>query len=179
MEKKPAKQNSGRVLKDAVFSRIGAIYAWVCIVFWAIIAIEGFVSLASDAVHENPADYYMPYVCVALAGLHVWMLLSAKRKGRLVRDFRAYCVVLAQEPDKSISDLAATLNLPEKEVEDQIKKMCARSYFNGYIDFKRRRMVFAGDKEGLTLVHCPGCGAAAAIAQTGDVCRYCGAPLKL
>ena len=178
MKKFSAQQNNGRVLWDAVFSRVGVAVAWILIVFWAVISIGGFASLITEKVHENSADYYMPYVAVGLTLLHVRMLLSAKRTGRLVRDFRAYCAVLAQEPDKSIPDLAATLNLPPREVEEQLKKMCGRSYFNGYIDFKRQRMVFPeSEGEGIAVVSCPGCGAANAVSSAAAVCRYCGAPL--
>ena len=179
MNKNLAHQNNGRVLWDAVFARIGVIFAWFFIVFWAIICIGGFVSLFTEIVHENSADYYMPYVALALSALHVRMLLSAKRTKRLISDFRTYCAVLAQEPDKSIPDLAAALNLPPKEVENQLKKMCSRSYFNGYIDYKRQRMVFSQGADEVTLVYCPGCGAANAVSTAGAVCRYCGAPLPV
>ena len=179
MVRNPTRHNAQRVLTDTWFARLKRVIAWLGIVFWLIISIGGFSDLVHKEVHENTADYYMPYVSIALAGLHVWMLFSAGRRARLVRDFRAYCAVLAQEPDKSIPDLAAALNRPMEEVEAQIKRMCARGYFNGYVDWQRRRMVFSTDTKGFTVVHCPGCGAATAILTTGDVCRYCGAPLTI
>ena len=179
MAAKSLRQNDGQVLKDAVFARMGVIIGWIGIFLWTLLALGGFSTLFARETHENPADYYMPYVCVVLVGLHIWRLVSSKRKNCLIRDFRSYCAILAHEPDKSIPDLAATLHLPVEDVEKRIKAMCDRHYFNGYFDFARKRMVFSADTDGRTVVHCPGCGAANAILTSGDACRYCGAPLSI
>ncbi len=173
-------QNAFRVLLDTWLDRLGRIVAWVGLVFWAVIAVAGFVMLFGESTHDNSADYYMPFVCFGLAALNGWALLSIRRRHALLSDFRRYCAVFAREPDKSIPDLAAALGVSEDAAMTQLKKMCMRRYFNGYIDHSRKCMVFAGQQgEAIPdVVYCSGCGARNVIAQTGDACRYCGAPLK-
>ena len=108
------------------------------------------------------------------------LLLASRKTKRLIRDFRLYGPVLAHEPDKSVPQLAKTLNKPLEEVQGQLSEMCRRGYFNGYLDHQRQQLVFAAQPQ--TPVHvryCPGCGAKNAIKKTGDACRYCGAPLNV
>jgi hypothetical protein len=156
------------------------VIAWAGLVLWTILAIAGFSMLFGEKSHENPADYYMPYVSVGLAALNGLALLSIRRRHALLSDFRRYCAVFVREPGKSIPDLAATLGVPEETAMRQLEKMCKRRYFNGYIDYKRQCMVFTGSQDEATsdVVYCPGCGARNAIVRMGDVCRYCGVPLK-
>ena len=180
MNVKREQQNTFRVLLDTWIDHLGRVIAWVGLVFWVILAIAGFGMLLGETSHDNSADYYMPYICVALAALNGWALLSIRRRHALLSDFRRYCAVFVREPEKSIPDLAATLGVSEETVMEQLKKMCKRRYFNGYIDHSRKCMVFAGQQEAAIpdVVYCPGCGARNVVAQMGDVCRYCGAPLK-
>jgi hypothetical protein len=173
-------QNAFRVLLDTWLDRLGRIIAWVGLVFWAVIAVAGFVMLFGESTHDNSADYYMPFVCFGLAALNGWALLSIRRRHALLSDFRRYCAVFVREPGKSIPDLAATLGVSEETVMRQLEKMCRRRYFNGYIDHSRSCMVFAGrqNETAPDVVYCSGCGARNLVSQTGDACRYCGAPLK-
>ena len=173
-------QNTFRVLLDTWMDHVGRVIAWIGLVSWITLAIAGFVTLFGESSHENPADYYMPYVCVGLAALHGWALLSIRRRHALLSDFRRYCAVFVREPGKSIPDLAATLGVSEETVMRQLEKMCRRRYFNGYIDHSRSCMVFARQQNETApdVVYCSACGARNLVRQTGDACRYCGAPLK-
>ena len=173
-------QNTFRVRLDTWMDHLGRVIAWIGLVFWITLAIAGFATLFAESSHENPADYYMPYVCVGLAALNGWALLSIRRRHALLSDFRRYCAVFVREPGKSIPDLAATLGVPEETVMRQLEKMCGRRYFNGYIDHSRSCMVFAGrqNEAAPDVVYCPGCWARNLVSQTGSACRYCGAPLK-
>ena len=186
MAAKQGQQNAFRVRMDAWMGRLGGAIAWTGLILWAVFAIAGFSSLLSEKSHDNPADYYMPYVCVGLAALNGWALISIGRRRALLSDFRRYCAVFAREPDKSIPDLAAAVGVPAEKVMRQLEKMCRRGYFNGYIDHRTKQMVFSNyrypentEKPDLNVIQCPGCGALNAIAKTGDGCRYCGAPLVL
>ena len=180
MTAKKERQNTFRVLLDTWMDHLGRVIAWVGLIFWITFAIAGFATLFGETSHENPADYYMPYVCAGFAALNGWALLSICRRHALISDFRRYCAVFVREPGKSIPDLAATLGVSEETVTRQLEKMCKRRYFNGYMDHGRICMVFAGQQEVAIpdVVYCPGCGARNVVKQTGDACRYCGAPLK-
>ena len=186
MAAKQGQQNTFRVLIDTWMGRLGRVIAWAGLILCAVFAIAGFATLLSEKSHENPADYYMPYVCVGLAALNGWALVSIGRRRALLSDFRRYCAVFAREPDKSIPDLAAALGIPAEKVMLSLEKMCRRGYFNGYIDHRTKRMVFTHysspkdtEKPDLNVIQCSGCGALNAIEKTGDACRYCGTPLEL
>ena len=186
MTEKMEQQNTSRVLLDTWMDHLGRVIAWAGLVFWITFAIAGFATLFGETSHENSADYYMPYVCVGLAALNGWALVSIGRRRALLSDFRRYCAVFAREPDKSIPDLAAALGIPAEKVMLSLEKMCRRGYFNGYIDHRTKRMVFThysypkdAEKPDLNVIQCPGCGALNVIEKTGDACRYCGTPLEL
>ena len=162
-----------RVVLDIWIARIGAVIGWIFLVFWALMGIVGLAELGSaeDATHR-----VMPFVCLGLAALH-YLLIRAMRKTKdLVGDFRLYSSVLAQDPDKEIAGIANALKIPQEQVTRRMQEMCRRGYFSGHINFKAQRMEM-DPVAGLSVAHCPGCGAATAISRTGDTCRYCGAPL--
>ena len=181
MNMNASQQNTLRPLIDKWIARAGGAAAWAGIILWAMLCLVGFSSLiwpASGKTLEG-VDYVMPFVCAGLALLHGRLLLSVRRTKKLLRDFCLFCAVFAGEPDKSISDLAAALNLPLEQVMASLGEMCRRGYFNGYIDHQKQRMIFnsAGEAQSLYAIQCPGCGARSAVQGQGGVCRYCGAPL--
>ena len=173
-----AQKNTSRVLRDQWFVRVGRVFAWTWAVFWALIGLVGLGELLTGRA-ENSTDVIMPFICLALAGLHIWLIVLIRRIHGLLQDFRLYCAVFAREPDKSIPDLAASLNLPEQAVMDRLQRMCRRGYFNGYIDYRLQRMIFDAPREQSQVVYCPGCGARSVISRQGAACPYCGAPLQL
>ena len=178
MADKSPQQNAGRILKDTRQARVRRALGWTGLIFWLLISIAMFFKLFSEPTHENPADYYMPYVSLALAGLHAWMLLSSKRISRLIQDFRLYCGVLSREPEHSAAQISRILNQPLEKVMSDLQEMCKRGYFNGYLDHQSQCVVFNHQPAETNVVYCPGCGARNAISRAGDRCRYCDSPLR-
>ena len=163
-----------RIIVDTWIARIGSIFGWCCLVFWAVPAIVGLAELPEA---KRSVDYAAPIICLGLAAVH-WLLIRAmKRTKELVKDFRLYSSVLAQDPEKSIPGIAEALKLPEEQVMNRLQAMCRRGYFSGHINFRTKQMELYTN-QGFSVEHCPGCGATTAISRTGDSCRYCGAPLK-
>ena len=173
-----------RIILDLWIARIGSVIAWVWFVFWALMGVTG-VGMYVLGKAGNSTEKILSFACLGLAALH-WLIIRACRKTKdLELDFHLYCAIFANEPDKSIPEVAKAMKEPVSTVMSQLKEMCRRGYFNGYIDHRQQRMVFpafrpepAKDQD-LSVVQCPGCGAVTAVARTGDECRYCGAPLVL
>ena len=174
-----------RIMVDLWVARIGSVAAWVWFVFWALMGVTGLgmwvFGEAADATEK-----LLPFFFLGLAALH-WLVIRACRRTKdLELDFHLYCAIFAREPDKSIPEVAKAMKEPVSTVMADLKEMCRRGYFNGYIDHRTQRMVFPhyqppkkAEDSALTVIHCPGCGAVSAIANTGDPCKYCGAPLAL
>lgn len=163
-----------RITLDIWIARLGIIFGWICLVFWAIM---GAVGLSELGEAEDGVDRVMPFIALGLAALHYLLIRAMRYTRNLVEDFRLYSSVLAQDPDKEISGIAEALKIPQETVMKRLQAMCRRGYFNGHINYKAQRMELEPEL-GLSVEHCPGCGATTAIGNTGDVCRYCGAPLK-
>ena len=112
-----------RIILDTWIARIGSIFGWCCLVFWAVPAIVGLAELPEA---KRSVDYAAPVICLGLAAVH-WLLIRAmKRTKELVKDFRLYSSVLAQDPDKSIPGIAEALKLPEEQVMNRLQAMCRR-----------------------------------------------------
>ena len=161
-----------RIILDIWIARLGSVFGWVFLVFWAMM---GIVGLANIGEAQDGMDRVLPFVCLGLAALHYLLIRAMKKTRDLVGDFRLYSAVLAQDPDKEISGIANALKIPQEQVVKRLQEMCRRGYFSGHINFQTQQMELNTD---LSIEHCPGCGATTAISRTGDTCRYCGAPLK-
>ena len=167
-----------RITLDVWLARFGSVFGWFWLIFWLSIGIVGLGELVSGKASAT-VDVVMPFVCLGFAVLNVFLIRSCRKTKMLVKAFRLYSAYFSHEIEKSIPDAAKAFDIPVETALRQLQEMCRRGYFNGYIDHQRQCMVFPEDKPGLTLAHCPGCGAATAIAKTGDTCRYCGAPLLM
>ena len=170
-----------RITLDLWLARFGSVFGWVWMIFWIVPGVYGLFEVILGKA-ETTADFVMPWICFGLAFPHYLIIRSARKTRALIADFRVYCAVFAQEPDKSIPEAAKALKEPVETVFRQLKEMCGRGYFNGYIDHRTQRMVFPGCEQeqtggGVTVVHCPGCGAPNAVSSGGGACRYCDAPL--
>ena len=174
-----------RITVDLWVARIGSIFAWVWFVFWALMGVTG-VGMYIFGEAENATEKILPFACLGIAAIH-WMLIKFCRRTKdLELDFHLYCAIFAKEPNKSIAEVAKAMKEPVSVVMADLKEMCRRGYFNGYIDHRTKCMVFPhyrppvnAEKPDVNVLQCPGCGAVNAIAQTGDACKYCGAPLEL
>ena len=175
-----ATNNPARIRRDSWIARFGSILAWAGLIFWGLIFAVS-IGEVLDGSAEEPVDKIMPFVCLGLAGAHVLLLLRSRKTKGLIKDFRIYCAVFAREPDRSVPEMAKTLNIPLETALSRLQEMCRRGYFNGYIDHQKQQMVFHGVQEtqNLHIACCPGCGARTAIARQGDACRYCGSPLHI
>ena len=159
-----------RVILDFWIARIGAVFGWVCLVFWGMISI-----IALTDRKDEPLDWGMTGICIGLAALHYFLIRRMRATRELVEDFRLYSSLIAQGNDQ-IPALSGELGADEEAVMGNLQRMCRRGYFHGHMDLQERRLVLdtAGEQY---VARCPGCGATTAIYKTGDVCRYCGAPL--
>ena len=170
-------KNTSRVTVDKVLSLLCRISGWFWAVFWVTIGVVGLFQVLAGKPDAKAVDWAMPFICLGIAALNVRLIRYANRLSQLLKDFRLYCAVFAREPDKSIPDLAAALNLPAEDVLKRLQTMCKRGYFNGYIDFQQQRMLLdtaGGDSK---VISCPGCGARSAVSAPGGRCPYCGSPL--
>ncbi len=174
-----------RIIMDLWVARIGSIAAWVWLVFWALMGVTG-VGMFISGQAEDTTEKILPFFCLGLAALHWLAVKACRRTKELELNFHLYCAIFAKEPNKSIQEVAKAVREPVSDVMADLKEMCRRGYFNGYIDYRTERMVFPHyrppentEKPDLNVIQCPGCGAVNAIAQTGDACKYCGAPLEL
>ncbi len=182
---KQTMHRSWRVAVDLWIARFGSVFAWFWLVLWGLLGITGLAELIAGEA-KNSTDVVLPFILLGVAALH-WLVVAACRKTKdLELDFHQYCAFFSRNPDKSIPELAKAIKEPENTVQRQLKEMCRRGYFNGYIDHRTQRMVFPHyrppvdpEKPDLNVLQCPGCGAVNAIAKTGDICKYCGAPLEL
>ena len=161
-------QNQARIFLDIWLARLGSVFAWVWLVFWGVIGVAGFF------VIHGADEIYLPVICLGLAALHALIIRSARRTKDLVKDFRLYSSVLAH--DRNVNDLSAAVGSTREEVLKKLREMCRRGYFNGHLDLKNDAMVFREAPEAY-VARCPGCGAAARVYRSGDLCRYCGTPL--
>ena len=173
-EKKPGMpENKLRIILDIWIARLGSVFGWICLVFWAMMGIVGIAELGNA---KDGTERVLPIVCLGLAAIHYLLIRAMKKTKELVGDFRLYSSVLAQDPDKEIAGIAEALKIPQEQVMRRMHEMCRRGYFSGHINFQTRRMELNTGRD-LSVEHCPGCGATTAISRTGDTCRYCGAPL--
>ncbi len=174
-----------RIALDLWAARVGSVVAWAWFVFWALVGITG-VGIFLSGQAEDATEKILPFFCLGLSALH-WLAIKACRRTRkLEMNFHLYCAVFAKEPGKSIAEVAETVKEPVSAVMADLKEMCRRGYFNGYIDYREQRMVFPHyqpaentETANLNVLQCPGCGAVNAIVKNGDACKYCGAPLNL
>ena len=167
-----------RTILDIWIARFGSIFAWTWMVIWAMMGIVGMSDLISGKAPET-VDKVMPFVCVAMAALHFLLIRKCRKTKALVRDFRLYSSVLAKEPNRSIVEMAKTLNIPAETAAANVQEMCRRGYFNGYLDHQAQRMVFNHQQPQGNVVYCPGCGARNSVSRNGGACRYCDSPLQL
>ena len=165
--------NRFRTTLDIWIARIGSVIGWIFLVLWALMGVVGLGQLPKA---KDGSDFAAMLVCFGLAAVHFLLIRAMKKTKDLVKDFRLYSSVLAQIPDKSIPAVAEALKIPQETVMRRMQEMCGRGYFNGHINFMTSRMEM-NVPAGLSVEHCPGCGAVTAISRTGDTCRYCGAPL--
>ena len=175
------RKNVSRVLVDTWLSRLLSVVGWTWAAIWAMIGVVGLFQLITGESPMDGANLAMPLICLGLTYLNICLILFARKRSALLKDFRLYCAVFSQEPDQSIPGLAASLALPVDHVLDRLQAMCKCGYFNGYIDRAQQRMVFKKDApQGQNAVqYCPGCGAPNAVSFQGTACRYCGSPLHL
>ena len=180
------------IRREGTRRRVLRIVGWFGLVFWGMIAMVGIADMIrgyktaevnGETVEKalEAVDYAAPIVCAALAALHGWMLVSARRAKQRMEDFRLFSAFFSTQPEeKSISRLAASLNRPLDATMKQMQALCKRGYFDGYIDYRQQCVRFYGDAPGpqMKVACCPGCGAKTAIADQGGVCRYCGSPLS-
>ena len=102
-----------RIILDIWIARIGSAFGWVCLVFWAMM---GLVGLADLGTAKDNIDRIMPFICIGLAALHYLLIRKMKSTKELVKDFRLYSSVLAQDPDKQIPGVAEALKIPQETV---------------------------------------------------------------
>ena len=183
---KNAQNRPFRIMTDLWIARIGSVVAWVWFVFWALMGVTG-IGMYVLGEAENATEKILPFACLGLAALHWPIIRACRRTKDLELDFHLYCAIFAKEPSKSIPEVAKAMKEPVSVVMDDLKEMCRRGYFNGYIDHREQRMVFphyqpaktdSPEDVNLRVIQCPGCGAVNAISKTGDACKYCGAPLN-
>ena len=180
-----------RITIDLWVARIGSVIGWVWFVFWALMGVTG-VGMWVFGQAKDAAEKILPFFLLGLAALHWLFIRFCRRTKDLELDFHLYCAIFAKEPNKSIPEVAKAVNEPVSDVMANLTEMCRRGYFNGYIDHRTQCMVFPHyrpqstehpeenpEEKNLCVIQCPGCGAVNAIAQTGDACKYCGAPLNL
>ena len=131
---------------------------------------------------SDSADIGMTIFCGLLTAWGVWKIYSGERIERLQRRFRLFAGYFQHDPQKSVSGLCAALRLDRAAVQRELTEMCARGYFDGYLDYQRDCLVFIHAPTGQPtdgVVQCPGCGAPNHVQQVGQHCRYCDAPLNL
>lgn len=186
------KKQTQRVPGSALSRRVLTGLGWFGLIFWATVGAVGFLDVVQgyktqeiDGVQTQTAletvDYVATILCLVFAALHIWMILSARRKKRMEEDFRHFSAFFSTQTEKSIPALAQSLARPEDEIVSRVEALCKKGYFNGFVDHRTRRLCFYGDDDAanpqLTVSRCPGCGAKTAVADQGGVCRYCGSPL--
>ena len=64
-----------RIILDTWIARIGAVFGWICLVFWALMGLMGLVELPGA---KDGMDVAMPFICIGLAAVH-WLLIRAMR----------------------------------------------------------------------------------------------------
>ena len=174
------KYRAFRVRVDQWIARFGTVFAWVWLVFWALMGVTG-VGMWVFGQTEDATERILPYFFLGLAGLH-WLLVRAFRYTRdLILDFDVSCAVRAHESDNSVSAIAKALKISDQEAMDRLQRMCRRGYFSAYVDRAKQQLVFytPPTPQAPQGVFCPGCGARSAITRHGEPCPYCGAPLAI
>lgn len=174
------KYRAFRVRVDQWIARFGTVFAWVWLVFWALMGVMG-VGMWVFGQAADATEKILPFFLLGLAALHGLLLRSFRRTRELVLDFDIACSVLAHEPDHAVAPIAKALKVPPEKAMASLQEMCRRGYFNAYLDHAKQELVFytpPTPKEP-QVVFCPGCGARSAIAVPGEPCPYCGAPLAL
>ena len=166
-----------RVWIDMILSWIGSIIGMICFSAFSLLTIVGLYEVASAEPGHLDNEVAFPVLTIfgVLAILNFFLIRKSKRTRRLIRDFRYYSSILAQ--DKSVDALVRAVYEPEDEVLSKLMKMCRRGYFQGDIDMTTNMLVFNKPLSGY-VARCPGCGATTKIYKTGDICRYCGNPLE-
>ena len=168
------KNRKFRVSFDIWMARLGTAFGWIFLAVWTLF---GIVGLTQWNTSQEPINHVLPFIFFGFAAFHIPLILAAKKTRKLVKDFRLYSAILSQDPEKKISSITDALKIPQEKVTERLKEMCGRGYFNGYINFSDQRLVLEPGAD-LSVEYCPGCGAANAISRAGDICRYCGSPLK-
>lgn len=142
---------------------------------------------------------------LALDALSIFLLVSARKKFMLLKQFKRYVAAVSNVPNGSIPLLAAYLGVPESEVRENLETMIKNKYFaNASIDSGSNCVVIANrqntaadptkpmhpDSRAYTVpgtsqsiemvtVKCKGCGGINTL-QRGmvGVCDYCGSSIK-
>lgn len=170
------------VLTDQKKARKDAVRGWVLVAVFAPLFLVAFPDLFRKRPLDS-ADIGMTVLCGALMLYGLWKLFSCRRTKELQKRFRLFSGYFRSDPHKSVSGLCDALRLDRKTAEKDLTEMCARGYFDGYLDHKKDRLVFhsadaKADDQG-DVMQCPGCGALNHVQKTGQHCRYCDSPLSL
>lgn len=151
-------------------------------VLWTGFCVLGLAAtIAREEHHDN-----IPFVIVCL-GIGIFMVLSAKKKGKLRNRAEVYAMCLADKPESELAEIAKTLNIPLEQTVRELEELINKDYLNNiYIDRAEGRVkILSEDKGGLRLINgyrfvtCKSCGASNRITGSaeGKRCSYCKAPL--
>lgn len=143
------------------------------------------IGIPASASKEEHRDN-IPFIIVCLA-LGIFMIWSAKRKGKLRNRAEVYAMCLADKPESELAEIARTMNIPLEQAVKELEELINKDYLNNiYIDRVEGRVkILSEDKGGLQLINgyrfvtCRSCGGSNRITGSteGKRCSYCKAPL--
>lgn len=155
----------------------------------------------SDAQFRAEMDMGTAFLicCIILDVIGVVFIIFARKRSKLVKEFKKYVCYISNDPSGSIEGLAAAVGSSEDVVKKNLDTMINRNYFrNARVDQRTNCIVFENkakkqsnhpDKKGnemgntlqieYTTVTCKCCGGINKIVK-GSVteCEYCGSPIK-
>lgn len=174
------------IVVSQIIEKIQMIVGIILVGFWGI----GLAATITEG------DVTVIILCLIFIGLGVWSILAARKRKKLIIDFKTYVQRLSVDPTGSIDNLAAGLGTSQDIVNKRLKLMMKKNYFkDAYIDTDANQVVFSRgnsymnnaaqtadepiQKIDYTTVMCKSCGGNNKIVKgTVCECEFCGSPIK-
>ena len=180
------------VIKNTVVGTTQMIIGYIIAIIFGLLVVAGSVSSG----FETTFDVVMVSILSAISLVGISIITRGAKRKKLAKLFMDYSARLSADSVRSIEKLASATGSAMEFVLRNIEKMISMGYFvNAYIDYDRKRLVFAYEKEQpdskpdfeqhnaasieYCSVTCHGCGAKNKVQKrTVGKCEFCGSYLS-
>ena len=180
------------VIKNTVAGTVQMIFGYIIAIISGLFAVVG----GASSGFETTFDVVMVSILTVISLVGIRIIIRGAKRKKLAKLFMDYSARLSVDSLGSIEKLASATGAALALVLRNIEKMISKGYFvNAYIDYDRKRLVFANEIEQANVkpdfeqrdtasleycsVTCHGCGARNKVQKrTVGKCEFCGSYLS-